>query len=110
MSFFSSLFPVNSPNLKTFNLTPKKIQDVTSWTFAPLDTHGAFIKQVTISNKSSEDLMYRTARYETFTALEGNTDITLIGWSDLLGLTAENEINAVLHLELVKEEVAREQV
>ena len=108
MSFFSNLLPVNSPQIKTFNLPPKVVQSGNAWVFASLPLHGAFIKQVVISNKSSDPISYSFYYKGEGTPLGGNTDITLLGWFDYIKITSEETLDVIIHLELVKEVNARE--
>ena len=107
MSLFSSLLPVNTPTLKTFNLPPKIITSGTSWTFASLPTYGAFIKSAVLSNQSSNPLNYNIYYHTPGVPLLAKTDITLTGWFDRIFVSADETLNFIVHLELVKEYDAR---
>lgn len=109
MSFFSNLLPVNSPTLRTFNLPPKVVQTGMAWVFASLPTYGAFIKQAVVSNKSSNEIQYTFYYKGEPTPLDGKTDITLPGWYDYLKITSDETLDIIVHLELVKEVIARGQ-
>ena len=107
MSFFSSLLPVNSPSLRTFNLPPMIVQTGNAWVFASLPLYRAYIKQAVISNKSSTEIQYSFYYKGASTPLDGNSDLTLPGWYDYLRITSEDTLDVIIHLELVKEEIAR---
>ena len=107
MSLFSSLLPVNTPTIKTFNLPPKIVTEGTSWTFASLPTYGAFIKSAVLSNQSSNPLNYNIYYHTPGAPLLAKTDITLNGWFDRLYVSSDETLNFIVHLELVKEIDAR---
>ena len=110
MSFFSNLLPVNSPQIKTFNLPPMIVQQGNEFIFASLPLYQSYIKQAVISNKSSTELKYAFYYKGDGTPLDGKSDLTLPGWFDYLQLTSEDPLDVILHFELVRQVNARESV
>ena len=101
MSFFSdALKAVTDPTVPSFVIPIRKATGK-DWRFSSMDEFNAFIKTCVLSNQGENGIEYRFFYRTPFAPLGGGTDITLPGWFNFLQLTSTEDMDVLIHLELV---------